>query len=73
MNIEYINIQGTSASEKAINIGCSETFPCQGILLDNVKLLPHRSGDYDVEASCKNIVKLQTKGGVFPSCNISSS
>lgn len=66
-NVVYKNIQGTSASQKAINIGCSKTFPCQGIVLQNIKL--HRQGLIgDVEASCENILHLQTRGGVHPHC-----
>ncbi|KAM7509014.1 hypothetical protein LguiA_019467 [Lonicera macranthoides] len=66
-NVVYKNIQGTSASRKAINIVCSNTFPCEGIVLQNIKL--HRQGLIgDVEASCENILHLQTSGGVHPHC-----
>ncbi|KAK4371510.1 hypothetical protein RND71_010985 [Anisodus tanguticus] len=38
-NVIYQNIKGTSAPKEAINFNCSKNFPCQGILLENVKLL----------------------------------
>ncbi|PHU16890.1 Polygalacturonase [Capsicum chinense] len=38
-NVIYQNIKGTSATNEAINFKCSKNFPCQGILLENVKLL----------------------------------
>ncbi|CAK7342550.1 unnamed protein product [Dovyalis caffra] len=37
-NVVYKNIKGTSASEVAIKLDCSKTYPCQGILLQDVNL-----------------------------------
>uniref|UniRef100_A0A6N2N5N7 Cellulose synthase n=1 Tax=Salix viminalis TaxID=40686 RepID=A0A6N2N5N7_SALVM len=47
-NVVYKNIKGTSASEVAVKFDCSKTYPCQGILLQNVNL--HREGDRTAKA-----------------------
>ncbi|CAM8912971.1 unnamed protein product [Rhodiola kirilowii] len=47
-NVVYSNIRGTSASEKAINIECSKTYPCKGIVLQNINLKTE-DGDGDAE------------------------
>ncbi|KAF9664730.1 hypothetical protein SADUNF_Sadunf16G0048500 [Salix dunnii] len=52
-NVVYKNIKGTSASEVAVKFDCSKTYPCQGILLQNVNL--HREGDRTAKALCKNV------------------
>ncbi|CAK9140389.1 unnamed protein product [Ilex paraguariensis] len=64
-NVVYKNIKGTSASEMAIKFNCSKTFPCQGILLQNINLVAE--GDGIATASCEN-VRLETRGKVSPSC-----
>ncbi|KAJ6425812.1 hypothetical protein OIU84_026400 [Salix udensis] len=64
-NVVYKNIKGTSASEVAVKFDCSKTYPCQGILLQNVNL--HREGDRTAKALCKN-VKLAELGVVSPKC-----
>lgn len=76
-NIVYKNIKGSSASEVAIKFDCSDSFPCKGILVQDVNLYhlqnehttstSSRSGQ-DVEASC-NSVRLTTKGRVSPLCS----
>jgi polygalacturonase len=65
-NVAYKNIEGTSASDEAINIKCSKSVPCQEILLQDVKL--GLEGDGSVEASCES-VKLISKGSVTPQCS----
>ncbi|RYR13629.1 hypothetical protein Ahy_B04g070528 isoform C [Arachis hypogaea] len=37
-DVTYKNINGTSATEVAVNFGCSPKNPCSGIKLENVKL-----------------------------------
>ncbi|KAL0334296.1 UNVERIFIED_CONTAM: Polygalacturonase [Sesamum angustifolium] len=37
-NVVYENIKGTSASTVAIDLQCSRSYPCQGIVLENVNL-----------------------------------
>ncbi|KAM7476736.1 hypothetical protein LguiB_023979 [Lonicera macranthoides] len=78
-NIVYKNIKGSSASEVAIKFDCSDSFPCKGILVQDVNLYhlqkghtdtsgSGRSGQQDVEASCSS-VWLTTKGRVSPLCS----
>ncbi|KDP26041.1 hypothetical protein JCGZ_21074 [Jatropha curcas] len=64
-NVVYRNIKGTSASNVAIKFDCSKSYPCQGILLEDVIL--KREGDEAAKASCSN-VKLTEKGVVSPNC-----
>ncbi|KAL5698063.1 galacturonan 1,4-alpha-galacturonidase [Ranunculus cassubicifolius] len=37
-NISFVDIQGTSATEEAIRIACSDTSPCEDIYLENIHL-----------------------------------
>lgn len=39
-NISYIRIKGTSATENAIKFACSDNYPCQGIYLEDIQLVP---------------------------------
>ncbi|CAN0866784.1 unnamed protein product [Linum grandiflorum] len=67
-NAVYKNIKGTSASEVAIKFDCSKSFPCEGVVLQDVHL--ERGGPDDVKgvkAFCNN-VKLTELGAVSPSC-----
>ncbi|CAH8324780.1 unnamed protein product [Eruca vesicaria subsp. sativa] len=59
-NVVYRNIKGTSATDVAIMFNCSEKYPCQGIVLENVNI---KGG----KASCEN-VNVQDKGTVSPKC-----
>ncbi|CAA2983098.1 polygalacturonase-like [Olea europaea subsp. europaea] len=65
-NVVYQNIHGTSASNVAINLDCSKSYPCQGIVLQNVNIV--REGDGSVKAVCNNIVNLENLGIVSPLC-----
>ncbi|RHN79111.1 putative polygalacturonase [Medicago truncatula] len=65
-NVLYQNIKGTSASDVAMQFNCSQNFPCQGILLQNIGL--ELEGGGEAKASCNN-VKLSYRGNVSPSCN----
>jgi hypothetical protein len=64
-NVLYQNIQGTSASDMAIKLDCSKSFPCQGILLQNINL--KGKGGETVKALCNN-VNLANMGVVSPRC-----
>ncbi|PON36531.1 Glycoside hydrolase [Parasponia andersonii] len=37
-NVLYKSISGTSASQAAIKFACSSTFPCEGIVLQDIDL-----------------------------------
>lgn len=64
-NVVYQNIKGTSASEISMKFNCSNTWPCQGIVLQNIDLPRHTDGK--AEASCENVNTLN-KGVVSPKC-----
>ncbi|XAR69457.1 Polygalacturonase [Bertholletia excelsa] len=64
-NVVYQNIRGTSASDVAIKFDCSKSFPCQAILLQNVKL--QHEGGLTAKALCNN-VKLNEIESVSPQC-----
>ncbi|GMI65730.1 ARABIDOPSIS DEHISCENCE ZONE POLYGALACTURONASE 1 [Hibiscus trionum] len=63
-NVVYSNIKGTSSSEVAINLDCSKSHPCQGIVLTNVNLQDQEHGP--AKAICNN-VKL-SEGDTVPKC-----
>ncbi|GAU24258.1 hypothetical protein TSUD_23940 [Trifolium subterraneum] len=65
-NVLYQNIKGTSASDVAVQFNCSQNFPCQGIVLQNIDL--ELEGGGEAKASCNN-VKLSYRGNVNPRCN----
>ncbi|KAL2535066.1 Polygalacturonase ADPG1 [Abeliophyllum distichum] len=65
-NVVYQNIKGTSASNVAIDLDCSKSHPCQGIVLENVNLV--REGGGKANATCNNIVNLKNVGSVSPLC-----
>ncbi|KAK3423030.1 hypothetical protein EUGRSUZ_G03373 [Eucalyptus grandis] len=62
-NVVYKNIKGTSASEVAINFDCSKSYPCKGILLQNIGLVSN-SGE-STKASSLN-VRYTKMGNVYP-------
>lgn len=66
----YRSIKGTSASEVAMKFDCSESFPCQGILLQDIIL--GNVEDEPAKASCLN-VNLAHRGKVYPQCSWKSS
>ncbi|GMH04416.1 hypothetical protein Nepgr_006255 [Nepenthes gracilis] len=65
-NVRYQNIKGTSSTKMAIKFDCSQSFPCQEIVLQNVNLA-HEGGGA-AAADCQH-VKLMDKGHVSPSCS----
>ncbi|CAK9184875.1 unnamed protein product [Ilex paraguariensis] len=64
-NVVYQNIKGTSASDVAMKFDCSKSFPCQGIVLQNINLV--KEGGGASEAQC-NSVSLTKMGTVSPHC-----
>ena len=66
-NVLYKSIRGTSASDAAIKFDCSQSYPCQGIVLQDVDL-KLEGGDEVAKAFCNN-VKLTFIGDVSPQCN----
>ncbi|MED6151576.1 Polygalacturonase [Stylosanthes scabra] len=65
-NVLYEDISGTSASDVAVRFDCSDSVPCQDIMLEDINLQRVEDGK-DVEASCNN-VQLSYYGDVNPSC-----
>ncbi|XP_028223808.1 polygalacturonase-like [Glycine soja] len=65
-NVLYQNITGTSASDIAVKFDCSDKFPCEEIVLQNIDL--ECEGGDDAEAMCNN-VELSYLGNVRPRCN----
>jgi polygalacturonase len=50
--VTYRNIQGTSATPKAVTFDCSPSNPCRGIELQDIKLTYLNTA---ATSSCKNI------------------
>jgi len=61
----YENIKGTSGSDVGVQFDCSEKFPCEGIVLQNIDL-QYEDGR-EAKASC-NSVQLSYRGDVNPQC-----
>lgn len=40
-NISFVNVKGTSATEEAIRFACSDTFPCEGLYLEDIELVSY--------------------------------
>ncbi|XP_065871930.1 polygalacturonase [Euphorbia lathyris] len=68
-NIIYRNIKGTSASKVAMKFDCSNTFPCQKIMLQNVLLSTQQH--QTAQASCIN-VNMPVSPNVSPQCSTTS-
>ncbi|CBI24904.3 unnamed protein product, partial [Vitis vinifera] len=66
--VVYKNIKGTSASEMAIKFNCSSTFPCQGIVLQDIDLVSYEE-DREANSTCMNVMELETRGRVSPTCS----
>ncbi|KAF3544560.1 hypothetical protein HID58_053488 [Brassica napus] len=66
-NVLYKNIHGTSSRPEAIKFECSKSIPCQGISMQNVKLVDDITKQDVSKASCSN-VKLKTSGHHFSLC-----
>lgn len=68
-NVVYKNIKGTSASDVALKFDCSKSFPCLGIVLQDIKL--EHQGGKTAKALCNNI-DFTVIGVVSPSCTPNS-
>ncbi|POO04178.1 Glycoside hydrolase [Trema orientale] len=57
-NVLYKSISGTSASQVAIKFDCSSTFPCQGIVLQDIDLkLQGKEGEQEeAKAVCSKLM-----------------
>ncbi|KAK8468214.1 hypothetical protein PHAVU_007G253101 [Phaseolus vulgaris] len=64
-NVLYENIKGTSGSDVGVQFDCSEKFPCEGIVLQNIDL--QYEDRREAKASC-NSVQLSYRGDVNPQC-----
>ncbi|XP_009379633.2 polygalacturonase [Pyrus x bretschneideri] len=64
-NVVYKNIKGTSASDIAIKFDCSKSFPCLGIILQDINL--QHEGRKTAKALCNN-VNVTSIGVVCPLC-----
>ncbi|XP_015881617.3 polygalacturonase QRT2-like [Ziziphus jujuba] len=70
-NVVYSSIKGTSTSEVALRFDCSNSFPCQGIFLQDVDLQPHErvhDPHKRVVASCNNVMLTKTIR-ISPNCS----
>lgn len=68
-NVLYQNIKGTSASEVGVKFDCSESFPCEDIVMQNIDLRLEEGleeGD-TTKATCNN-VQVSYIGHVSPRC-----
>lgn len=61
-NISFVSIKGTSASEEAIRLACSDSIPCQGLYLEDIQLISYTSV---TTSFCWN-AQGTTSGLVFP-------
>ncbi|GMI93877.1 hypothetical protein like AT3G15720 [Hibiscus trionum] len=53
-DISYSGLMGTSKTEVAINLNCSNVVPCTGITLDNIRLAPATNEIGQLTSSCNN-------------------
>ncbi|RRT38684.1 hypothetical protein B296_00041333 [Ensete ventricosum] len=63
MDVLYQNIRGTSASEVAINLQCSNDRPCRNVLLQDVNLVG--IGGDSAKSLCSNVQMIK-RGTVIP-------
>ncbi|PIA42493.1 hypothetical protein AQUCO_02000147v1 [Aquilegia coerulea] len=69
-HISFVNIKGTSATEEAIHIACSDRFPCEDVYLEDVELLTYSGGL--TTAFCWNAMG-SSLGRVYPPSCLSHS
>ncbi|XP_020582217.1 polygalacturonase-like [Phalaenopsis equestris] len=67
-DVTFRDVWGSSATETAVTLECSESRPCKGIVLQNIKL--GYNGDGEVKMLCSN-VHGRSSGLVIPPCCIS--
>ncbi|KAF7804084.1 Polygalacturonase [Senna tora] len=54
-NVMYQNIKGTSESEMGVKFDCSDKFPCEGIVMQNIDLRLLGEEGEAAKASCDNV------------------
>ena len=64
-NVLYQKIKGTSSSNEAIKLVCSDKFPCRDIVFQEIDL--RVGGENAAKAVCDN-AKITKIGVVSPSC-----
>ncbi|PKA64276.1 Polygalacturonase [Apostasia shenzhenica] len=67
--VKFSEVEGTSTTEVAVKLDCSQSNPCQGIELDNIKL--SYSGENmqaEAQAFCRNVQGRSTGYVIPPSC-----
>lgn len=79
--IVYMNVKGTSQTREAIKLACSDSVPCNNIILDNVDLqrtdtdnaadsfcssaVGFRVGSVNPDADCLQFLDLKTPDGQY--------
>lgn len=58
-DVRYLNATGTSATNMAINLDCSDNVACTDIKLENIELQSATKGE-EVLSSCKNAFGVTT-------------
>ncbi|KAF8105256.1 hypothetical protein N665_0161s0053 [Sinapis alba] len=53
-DVKYNKIWGTSTSQAALNMQCSKTFPCQGVVLSDINLM-YNGKEGSAIALCENV------------------
>lgn len=69
-DVRFIGIKGTSATENAMKFACSDSFPCEGIYLEDIQLSLDSGGD--PTAYCWSALGFST-GMVYPPSCLSSA
>lgn len=70
-DVTYKNIRGSSSSVAAVTFNCSASFPCKGIILNDINLEYHGPGGPAIE-SCAHAIGKATGKELPPSCLMSS-
>lgn len=65
-DILFLNIKGTSATHDAVKFACSDSFPCEKIILEDIELSLYSGGD--AAASCWKASGYSYGAMLPPSC-----
>ncbi|XP_022932251.1 exopolygalacturonase-like [Cucurbita moschata] len=65
-DVKFENIWGTSSEQLAVTLKCSQVFPCQGIVLNNINLAFNGSGSST--SICQNVEGSASRPLRPPSC-----
>lgn len=67
-NVLYRKISGTSGSEIAVKLACSDSIPCRNIMMKDIELRPTGlDGTQSTSSFCGNVVNGLQNGTVIPS------